>query len=79
MSQEAPPCQSAKPLAPAVTPSVSTAELDGPLCALSLYLSTAERTLQATEINRDRLGQALQGAKAQLAELTRKAAAACER
>lgn len=40
---------------------VLTDDLDGPLCALSLYLSVAERQLQAPEIDRDGLGQALHG------------------
>lgn len=59
-------------------PSVLTDDLDGPLCALSLYLSAAERALRATDIDRDRLGQALQGAREQLTELARMTAAACE-
>jgi hypothetical protein len=75
--QASPAVSFARPAAPGVTPSVSTDELDGPLCALSLYLSTAERALQATDIDRETLGKALQGAREQLADLTQKTAAAC--
>lgn len=56
--------------------SVPVDDLDGPLCALSIYLSAAERLLQAPELDREKLGQALQGARSQLADLARKAAEA---
>lgn len=71
------PLPSRKSTAAPESPSAVTADLDGPLCALSLYLSVAEQVSQAPEIDRDRLGQALQGAREQLANLAQKIAAAC--
>jgi len=59
------------------SPSVFTDDLDGPLCALSVYLSVAERGLLAPELDRDELGQALQGAREQVAALAQTIAAAC--
>lgn len=59
-------------------PSVPADDLDGPLCALSLYLDAADRASQAIDIDRDVLSQALQGAKEQVADLARKTAAACQ-
>lgn len=59
-------------------PSVLTDDLDGPLCALSLYLSVAEQVLHAPEIDRATLGRALQGARAQPDDLAQKTATARE-
>lgn len=70
------------PDAPSTQPetpsSILTDDLDGPLCALSLYLSVAERVLHGSEIDRETLGQALRGARAQLDDLAQKTAAARE-
>lgn len=69
---------SMKLAAPDVSPTVCTDELDGPLCALSLYLSTAEQAARAPDIDRGRVSQALQGAREQLSALASKVHAACQ-
>lgn len=76
LDENAPPSRRA--LAVPESPWVSTDDLDGPLCALAVYLSAAERLSEAREIDRAKLGQALQGAREQLTDLSRKTAAACE-
>lgn len=58
------------------TPAVPVEDLDGPLCALSLYLSVAEGLVQAPDLDRDKLCRALEGARGQVAELARRTAAA---
>jgi hypothetical protein len=77
-SLEARASPSSKSTALPVSPAVLTDDLDGPLCALSLYLSVAERVSREPEIDRDKLGQALQGAREQLADLVLKTEAACQ-
>lgn len=71
------PALSSKPGAPDASPSVLTDEMDGALCALSLYLSTADQVSRAPDIDRDRLRHALQGAREQLGVLVGKVDAAC--
>lgn len=61
-----------RPSASSGSPSIPVEAIDGPLCALSLYLFAAERILQGSEIDRDRLRLALQGAREQVADLARK-------
>lgn len=76
LEKAAPP--SNRPSALIASPAVSTDDLDGPLCALAVYLSAAERLSEADEIDRTKLGHALRGAGEQLAEVTRRTAAACD-